>query len=135
MQRRFPSMVPHLFLVAVIVLQAVLLPGPGRALPAASAAPVTSAAAAAVPASTSTFDSPLPPPAEPADDAALALRIRATPSWVEPGGVVTFTVSAGAQVGARVTGLVVQDVLPDGFVYVPGSAAGLAYDPSTNGLT
>ncbi len=49
---------------------------------------------------------------------------------MEPGQIVTFTVTLANPLPGPLTGAVVTDDLPAGLVYVAGSAWGFVYEPS-----
>ena len=61
----------------------------------------------------------------------LNLDLALDPPWAAPGEVVTFTVTATNLLSTPLPGLVLTATLPDGLVYVAGSAVGFAYAPST----
>jgi len=87
-------------------------------------------------ASASTFTSPLPPPTPaPLPATRLTLTLDANPAWAAPGDVVTFTVTATNVGDTPLAGLTLTDALPDGLLYVAGSAAGFIYAPDEKQLT
>ncbi len=141
MSRRHWSSVARCLLAAVLLLQASLFPASGlavRPVSAAAAASLTEPEAPTAspdPTLNSTFDSPLQPPADTPQIAALTLALQVTPNWVEPGDVLTVTVTAAAGAASDLAALVIQDTLPAGLLYVTGSARGFESTASENALT
>ena len=65
----------------------------------------------------------------------LNLDLALDPPWAAPGEVVTFTVTATNLLSTPLPGLVLTATLPDGLVYVAGSAVSFGYEPSHKRLT
>ena len=55
----------------------------------------------------------------------LALTLSVEPGWVEPGGIVTFTLLAANPSLSSLPAVALSDTLPGGLVFVPGSMSGL----------
>jgi len=111
-----------------LLLTLVLL-GPAlvaAAWPAGPSQPVLPAAAP--------FTSAVPTPAAPST-ARLTLSLAADPPWAAAGEVVTCTVTAANAGDAVLAGLTLTAALPEGLVYVAGSAVGFTYTASGRQLT
>ncbi len=61
----------------------------------------------------------------------LAFSLAVSPTVVFPGDLLTYTLSLANQGQGVLSGLTVSDTLPDGLIYLPGSATAGDFDPRT----